>query len=79
MNQQALILAERVRKETHDRPVPFVKRAFSLITQRDPTQSELARCTRLIDTLRFKGATDTQAQTYLCLSLLNLSEFLYLD
>ena len=79
MNQQAKLLAERVRKETHDRPVPFVKRAFSLITQRDPTQAELARCTRLLDTLRFKGATDTQAQTYLCLSLLNLSEFLYLD
>ena len=79
MNQQAAILAQRVKKDATDRPVPFIKRAFSLITQREPTQTELARCTRLLDNLRFKGATEQQAQTYLCLSLLNLSEFMYLD
>ncbi|WP_309708132.1 DUF1553 domain-containing protein [Armatimonas sp.] len=79
MNQQAQVLADRVKKDATDRPVPFIKRAFSLITQREPTQAELARCTRLLDNLRFKGATEQQAQTYLCLSLLNLSEFMYLD
>jgi len=79
MNQQAQVLAARVQKEVGDRPVPFLKRAFALVTQREPTAAELARCTRLMDNLRFKGATETQAQAYLCLALLNLSEMIYLD
>lgn len=79
MNQQAQVLAERVKKEVGERPVPFIQCAFALITQRPPTAQELARCTRLRDNLRFRGATEPQAQAYLCLALLNLSEMIYLD
>ena len=79
MNKQSQILAERVKKEVGERPVPFIKRVFCLVTQRDPTVSELTRCTRLRDNLRFRGATEQQTQTYICLALLNLSEMIYLD
>ena len=79
LNQQAAILAERVRHETGVDPHAFTRRLFSLVMQRPPAEKEIAQGMALLTRLQQRGAKPEQAQTYLSLMALNLNEFLYLD
>ena len=82
LNQQAALLAERIHKEisnsANDKRA-FINRLLSLITQRIPTELEIAECLKFTAKLEKRGVKPEQAQTYLSLLALNLDEFLYLD
>jgi hypothetical protein len=78
-NKQAALLADRVRHEAGDLPIPFAQRLLSLVLQRTPTKAEVDEGVALLNRLAKHGAKPTQAQNYLCLMALNLNEFLYLD
>ncbi len=79
VNQQATVLAARVRREAGNDPKAFARRLFSLVLQRPPVDDEIAEGTRLLTKFAKRGLTPEQAQKYLCLMALNLDEFLYLD
>jgi hypothetical protein len=79
MQQQAIVLAGRVKKERPGELAAQVRRALSLVFQRPPTEKEIARGTKLVEALRAAGASDDEALGRFCLVALNLSEFFYLD
>ncbi len=82
MNRQAQILAERIHREipaSAKDERAFTLRLLSLVTQRTPTEPEIAECLRFTAKLEHRGVKPEQAQTYLSLLALNLDEFLYLD
>ena len=86
LNQQAALLAARVRRETGNASVSkptneraFATRLLALVTQRPPTPADTAECLRFLARLEKRGVKPEQAQTYLSLLALNLDEFLYLD
>lgn len=78
-NQQAELLAARVRREAGNDPKRFVTRALSLVMQRTPNPAEIKESMSLLNRLERRGAKSEQAQKYLCLLALNLDEFFYLD
>ena len=82
LNKQAQILAERIHKEVPNSAKDeraFTKRLLALVTQRTPTEPEVAECLRFTAKLEHRGMKPEQAQTYLSLLALNLDEFLYID
>lgn len=79
VNQQAAVLAQRVRKEVGGGERAFTERVFTLVLQRPPTEAETAEGIALLARLQKRGAKPEQAQTTLCLMALNLDEFIYLD
>jgi hypothetical protein len=80
LNQEAEKLAARLKAEAGDDARKQVIVAFRLATSRMPSESEIARCLDLMQSLRNKdGATPQQAMKYFCLMVLNLNEFVYLD
>jgi hypothetical protein len=51
-----------------------------LTTQREPTPDDIARGAALLEKLKAKHElADADAMKYLCLVLLNASEFVYVD
>ena len=80
LNEQAVLLATRLKKEAGDDTSKQVERALYLATQRKPDAKEVRRGVELIETLRGKdGASSDGALKYFCLMVLNLNEFAYLD
>ncbi|MBK8979623.1 MAG: DUF1553 domain-containing protein [Planctomycetes bacterium] len=83
VNEQAGLLAERLRREIPDGPTAAaerVARGLALVTQRQPRASEIERGLALLRDLRAEhGCGDTEALRLLCLVLLNLDEFVYID
>lgn len=69
VNQQAELLAERLRKEAGADTETKVRRAFALMAQREPSKEEVQLCTRLIH---------EHGLPALCRVLLNTNEFLFL-
>lgn len=69
VNQQAELLAERLRKEAGADTETKVSRAFALTAQREPSKEEVQLCTRLIH---------EHGLPALCRVLLNTNEFLFL-
>src|SRR5205085_254345 len=78
-NQQADVLAARVRKEAGSEPKAFTQRVLALVLQRPAVDSEVAEGIKLMAKLEKRGAKPEMAQKYLCLMALNLDEFMYLD
>src|SRR5205085_1896074 len=78
MQQQAVVLATRLKKESPD-TAGRVKRAISLVTQRPATEAEIARGVKLINLLKADGESEEKALERFCLVALNLNEFFYLD
>ena len=81
INHQSQVMAERISKEigpTGDDHA-FVHRAFALTMQREPTEGEIKVGVTLLMQLRDRGAKPEQALQYLCLTAMNLNEFVYLD
>lgn len=80
INEQAKILAARLKKEAGDDAASQVRRGLYLATSRPPTDAEVRRGVTLIETLvREDGVSQDAAVQAFCLVLLNLNEFMYLD
>lgn len=80
LNQQAVLLADRLRREHPDALPAQIRRGLELVTSRPATEAEEKAGLALIRTLttRDQLAPD-RALDYFCLMLLNLNEFIYLD
>jgi hypothetical protein len=80
LNKQADAFAARLKKEAGDDGCAQVRLALSLATQRPPTDKEIQRGVRLIESLKTQdGCSPETAMKYFCLTVLNLNEFVYLD
>jgi hypothetical protein len=80
LNSEAQKLADRVRKEAGDDLADQVALAFRLVTSREATTDEVKRATELFDDLtKQDGVKPDMAMRYVCLVMLNLNEFVYLD
>ncbi len=80
LNEQAGILAERLRREAGDDVTKQVELALKLVTTRQPSASEIQRGVDLLQSFRTQdGASAEAALKSFCLVALNLNEFVYLD
>lgn len=80
LNQQAELLAARLRKEAGAAPPQQVSLALKLALCREPTQPEIDRGVELIARLQQKhGQSPDAALANYCLLVLNLNEFVYID
>jgi Protein of unknown function (DUF1549)/Protein of unknown function (DUF1553)/Planctomycete cytochrome C len=75
-NEQAQALAERVRREAGADRTSEINRVFRLALGRSPTTIELEIATRL---LKKPTKKETDSLQSLCLVVLNLNEFVYVD
>jgi hypothetical protein len=79
-NKQAQVLAERLRSEAGDRAEDQIRLGLRLATLRHPTDAEVRRCLQLLNALRQNdGLSSDVALRAVCLMMLNLNEFVYLD
>ena len=79
IQEQAALLAARVKREAGDDPAAQVRRTLALTTQRPPTEKEVARGVKLVESLQTSGEAPELARQRFCLVALNLDEFFYLD
>jgi len=75
-NEHAAALAERVRREAGPDRSKEIDRLFRLALGRSPTKSESAIAARLLGKPPGMGTDSLQS---LCLVVLNLNEFVYVD
>ncbi len=79
-NEQARILADRIRAEAGERPEAQVRQALHRVTARPPSESEVARGVALMHSLTAEeGLGARAALDAFCLMAFNLNEFLYLE
>lgn len=79
-NDQAAILAQRLKKEAGEDVAAQVKLGLRLVMGRDPNQKEIDRGVNLIHRFMEKDKlTVEKALVDFCLMALNLNEFIYLD
>jgi mono/diheme cytochrome c family protein len=80
LNQQAGILAERLKREAGKETAGQVKRALVLVMGRQPSDDEVRRGVGLMEALQNEdGLSRDAALRCFCLVVLNLNEFVYLD
>ncbi len=80
MNDQAVILAQRLQKEVPNDLTAQIKRAYFLTTGHQADDAAVTRGKQLIDAMQQKHqVTAERALTLFCLMTLNLNEFAYLD
>ncbi len=80
LQEQSQIFADMVREAADDQPFAQTKYALERVLQREPTLEEITRGVALMDTFQQKHKLSPDASLkYLCLTLLNLNEFIYLD
>jgi hypothetical protein len=80
LHKEATVFAERLRKEAGTDVEKQVRLAFTLATSRKPSSEEVRRGVELMAKLRETDRLDGEkALTYLCLLVLNLNEFVYVD
>ncbi|HEX4795625.1 MAG TPA: DUF1549 and DUF1553 domain-containing protein [Humisphaera sp.] len=80
INQEAVKLAARLKKEAGDETKDEVALALRLATGRSPVDAEIRRGVELIESLKTTdGASAEIALKDFCLVVLNLNEFVYLD
>ena len=79
-NEQARVLADRIRGEAGSQPKAQVRRVLHRVTARPPTEAEVARGAALLESLTVEeGLGPTAALDAFCLLAFNLNEFLYLE
>ena len=78
--EQALIFSDMTAK-AHPESLPDqIRLALRQVTQRTPSEIEVTRGLKLIETLQKEHSlTSEQARSYFCLVALNLNEFIYVD
>jgi hypothetical protein len=80
LNDQAAVFAEYIKKKVGNDSALQVKLALKRTLQRNPTQQEIDRGVRLIQSLKENHkVSDVEALKLYCVVALNLNEFLYLD
>ena len=80
LNQHARHFADRLRREHAADTRAQVRHGFTLVTSREPTDTEVTAGLALIDRLKTRDQIPAdRALDYFCLTLLNLNEFIYLD
>jgi hypothetical protein len=80
LNEEAQKLARRVKKDAGEDVAKQVALAFRLVTSRDATAEEVNRGVELFESLtKQDGVKPELAMRYVCLVMLNLNEFVYLD
>jgi hypothetical protein len=80
LNQQAAVLADRLRRDAGADTQKQVRLALALATARPPSAAEVRRGVQLIEDLKSKDdATADTALRYFCLLVLSLNEFVYVD
>lgn len=78
--EQASLFADYIRKEAGESRESQITLALSRVMQRAPSESEVARAVKLIESLQeHNQLTAEQATKYFCLVALNLNEMMYLD
>jgi hypothetical protein len=78
--EQAGQFAARLRQQAGGSIEQQARLALRLVTQRPPTDAEIKRALGFVAELHGKdGLSDERALDLLCLMLLNLNEFVYLD
>jgi hypothetical protein len=79
-NEQARILADRIRAEAGERPEAQVRQVLHRVTARPPSETEVARGVALMRSLTAdEGLGARAALDAFCLMAFNLNEFLYLE
>jgi hypothetical protein len=80
VNEQARIFAEFVKKNAGTDSAEQVRFALWRVLQRDPTQKEIQRGVKLMQTVQTEDKKNAdEALAAFCLVALNLNEFIYLD
>ncbi len=79
LNRQAKVFAEYLQSMAPDDLRMQIKSAIYRVTQRPPTEKEIARGLEFIETMKADELDQQQALQHFCLVALNLNEFLYLD
>jgi hypothetical protein len=80
LNEEAAKLATRVKKDAGDDVAKRVALTFRLVTSQQPAKAEVDRGVELYQKLTTTdGASPEQAMRYVCLVMLNLNEFVYVD
>ena len=80
LNDQAVLLADRLKKEAPNDLTAQIQRAYFLTTGHAPAEAAVKRGRQLIEAMQQKhGVTADRALTLFCLMTLNLNEFAYLD
>jgi hypothetical protein len=80
LGEEAAAFAQRIATEAGDEPAARIGRAFEIALSRQPTAEELARGVALIEMLQKEHRQQPElAWNYYCLTILNRTEFLYLD
>jgi mono/diheme cytochrome c family protein len=80
LNQQATLLAARLRREAGDDVRQQVRLGLYLVTSRPPTEAEINRGAGLVEEFCAEhGLEPSLALKYFCLMALNLNEMVYLD
>ncbi len=78
--REASVFADMLQEAYPDKLDTQIRTALQRVTQRPPTDAEVARGLQLISTLQSEqNMTAEQARKYFCLVALNLNEFIYLD
>ncbi len=79
-NEQARILADRIRAEIGSEPREQVRRVLHRVTSRPPSDREISQSVALLQSLTSEeGLGATAALDAFCLLAFNLNEFLYLE
>jgi hypothetical protein len=80
LNEEASKLAARVKKDAGEDVTKRVALALHLVTARQPSTADVNRGVGLYQKLTTAdGASPEQAMQYVCLVMLNLNEFMYVD
>jgi hypothetical protein len=80
IQEQSALFADMVAKQHPESLEAQVRLALRRVTQRNPSQEDVARGMELIKTLQSENQLSLdQARRYFCLVAMNLNEFVYLD
>ncbi len=78
--EQADLFSELLLEHAGESPAAQVTMALTRVTQRTPSEEEVQRGVKLIESLQTENKLSAdQARKYFCLVALNLNEFIYLD
>jgi hypothetical protein len=80
LNDQSAVFAANIRALTGDDTEEQIRIALSRVTQRIPTEEEVARGVQFVDRMQQEHGMDAEmAMQKFCLMAMNMNEFLYID
>ena len=79
LNREASLLSDRIKRERGSDPDSMIRRGLELATQRPAHDDDVASCLAMLDDLESGGLSREKSLHYVCLSMLNMSAFMYID